>query len=156
MGYSPVGTAGAADYFEVTGVQLEAANTASPYAPNGATYQAELAACQRYYTRSGGLNLYNTVANVASLSSTTNCKTNVQLPVFMRTTPTSVDFSTLEWVNNNTTIRAINAAAINGGSSSNSFIQVDFTLASTDTLGSGGFVRTSNSLNGYLGFNAEL
>jgi hypothetical protein len=141
---------------DIWGVQLEAASTASNFQTATGTKQGELAACQRYYTRSGGLNLYNTVANVASLSSTTNCKTNVQLPVFMRTTPTSVDFSTLEWVNNNTTIRAINAAALNGGSSSNSFVQVDFTLATVDTLGSGGFVRTSNSLNGYLGFNAEL
>jgi hypothetical protein len=49
--FTPVGTAGANDYFEVTGVQLEAANTASPYAPNGANYGAELAACRYYYSK---------------------------------------------------------------------------------------------------------
>jgi hypothetical protein len=48
---TPVGTAGANDYFEITGVQLEAANSVSNYAPNGATFEAELAACQRYLPR---------------------------------------------------------------------------------------------------------
>jgi hypothetical protein len=46
--YTPVGTAGAADYFEVTGVQLEIASSASAYSPNSSTYALELAACQRY------------------------------------------------------------------------------------------------------------
>jgi len=46
---TPVGTAGANDYYEITGVQLEVANTASPFAPNGATFAAELSACYRYY-----------------------------------------------------------------------------------------------------------
>ena len=43
------GTAGANDYFEVTGVQLEIASSASAYSPNAATQAAELAACMRYY-----------------------------------------------------------------------------------------------------------
>jgi hypothetical protein len=49
---TPVGTAGANDWFEVTGVQLEVGNQASPYTPAGSSYQAELAMCQRYYQKS--------------------------------------------------------------------------------------------------------
>jgi hypothetical protein len=47
--YTPVGTAGANDYFEVTGVMVEVGSQASPYAAATPTYATELAACQRYY-----------------------------------------------------------------------------------------------------------
>jgi len=52
--YTPVGTAGANDYYEITGVQIEIASSASAYSPATPTQQAELAACQRYFFKLGG------------------------------------------------------------------------------------------------------
>jgi hypothetical protein len=53
--YTPTtGTAGASDYFEFTGAQLEIGVTPSPFQMHGGSIQAELVAAQRYYRRMGG------------------------------------------------------------------------------------------------------
>jgi hypothetical protein len=47
--YTPVGTAGANDYFEITGFQIDIGSVALPVRRNGATIQGELLACSRYF-----------------------------------------------------------------------------------------------------------
>lgn len=46
---APVGTAGANDYYDITWVQLEPGATASAFHRSSPTFQAEFAACQRYF-----------------------------------------------------------------------------------------------------------
>jgi len=85
VSYTPVGTAGTNDYYEVTGFQLDISSVALPYRTAGTTYQAELAMCQRY------LPVLNASAKVLGFASSTT-QTFITFPFVVqpRVAPTGI------------------------------------------------------------------
>ena len=87
FGFTPVGTAGANDYYELTGIQLELGSVAQPFHTYAATIQGELDACMRYFQ------LIKVGQAWGTFYSTSAAALMVGLPVPMRVTPTAT-FST--------------------------------------------------------------
>jgi hypothetical protein len=150
--YVPVGTAGAADYFEVTGVQLEVGSVATPYAPYSSTYQGELAACQRYYWRTVADSAGDFIA-AGSANSTTEIAAIVHFPQTMRVAATSMDISGVGWVVPSVADYSFSGANLTSVTSNAT--RVNLTGGSGLTAHRPGFLRFDNSGN-YIGFSAEL
>jgi hypothetical protein len=148
--YTPVGTAGANDYFEVTGVQLEVGSVATPFHTYAATIQGELAACQRYYWRNTGSTGNNAVASGIS-SSSSNTFAVMHHPVQMRIAPTAVDYASIAVTNC--------TSYTNGGA----VVTLDMANALSSRLGVAVSGQTTNQptqvltqTGGYVGLSAEL
>ena len=153
--YTPVGTAGTNDYFEITGVQLEVGSVATPFHTFSTTIQGELAACQRYYIRKGA-DSTNTGAVWGQFvaTSTTQGWWQVPLPVQMRVAPTAIDYSGGRVTNVGTTTSA--ASAITLGSTTMSVTTGSGYLTTTTIVAGSYYWLTAASASDYIGFTAEL
>ena len=145
-------TAGANDYFDITGVQLEIAPQATPFSRAGGSIGGELALCQRYYWQSAGGAGVLLATGFATNSSTAGFM--VPHPVTMRSYPTPVAGVGQQWTFDGVSTNPVTYIGAGGG------------LAPTPQLGwvvtSGSYTQFrpyflySISSSGYIGFNAEL
>jgi hypothetical protein len=155
--YTPVGTAGAADYYEVTGVQLEVGSVATPFKTYAGTIQGELAACQRYYYRLTADTTYAYLA-FGMATSTTNGKVSVPAPSTMRVVPTAIDSptaSTLRFTDG-VSGTTCNASPTLDADTTNELLTFNVGVASGLTQYRPIWFGANNSSSAYIGFSAEL
>jgi len=152
--FTPTGTAGAADYYEVTGVQIEIGSQATPFARNAGTIQGELAACQRYYWRTTSNGTAATaIGQIATASSTTTASCPLRCPVTMRVTPTAVDFSNLAVLDIGAS--RINVTAVALDNPSPDIASVSLTSSGLTTQRNY-VLYNQSAATGFIGFSAEL
>ena len=134
--------------FYVTGVQLEAGTTASPFEYR--QYGTELALCQRYYAKIGVGTQYAGIA-MGATTTTTTAQVVIPLHTVMRASPTSTisNMAIGDWQTYTTAVSSV----------ANTFATPDVVLL---TFVSSGFVAYRpcffqiNTAGGYTDFSAEL
>ena len=154
--YTPVGTAGAADYMDIADVQWEVGSEATSFQTATGTIEGELAACQRYYYRisSTASNVYAYMTPSGSASSTTSAASVAVFPVQMRVVPTSLDYANLALTDNAANF-AVSVLALN--TQTGSPLGMHLTVTSSGlTVGKFYSLVANNSSSAHLGLSAEL
>jgi hypothetical protein len=153
---TPTGTAGANDYYEVTGVQIDIGSVALPFRTYAGTIQGELAACQRYFVNFIPSTAdYGTVISMFQAVSTTAAKGGLQFPVPMRTSA-SLTFSTAgNFTLANSAYTPIGVSSISYAVANSTSCRIDMSVASGLVAGNA-TALSGNNANLLAQASAEL
>jgi hypothetical protein len=151
--FTPVGTAGAADFYEITGLQVELGSSASTFSRSAANYDGELAACQRYYyVHASGT--AGTISNLLYFNSTT-VTGMLSFPVTMRVAPTGVSASGTSFYAAETGSNLDYFNSITAAKPTTTATQIFNATEASGTVGLSSIGYTNNA-SASLAFNAEL
>jgi hypothetical protein len=145
------------NYFNITGVQLEVGENATPF--EHLQYGQQLSLCQRYYQSFGGSNANETVGQGTSFS-TTNTYVLIHLLQTMRSVP-SLGYSAVgDWRLHypGVTGQEATVMAISTSDSNNTKVIVNTTTATNASMGGGKCIQLTadNTISARLTFSAEL
>jgi len=150
------GTAGANDYYEITGVQIDIGSVALPFRTYAGTIQGELAACQRYCLSLNGSANSNEYYGNGFGWNTGAAEILVTLKQTMRTSP-SVTYSTTYSkyrLFNNGTDAAKTPTGI--GMSYGGVNTISLNISATGVVSGGVWFFSATASDSYLLFSAEL
>jgi hypothetical protein len=153
---APTGTAGAADFVEITGVQIELGSYATTFSRTGGSIQGELAACQRYYYRSTGAGDQNRIATLGGNPTSSIFDCNVAVPSTFRGTVSAIDVANIGvYINNNNTVYSGGTWTVLTGIATAPTVRYTHTSGAM-TQGHNGFIVQNGATAGYFGLSAEL
>jgi hypothetical protein len=153
--FTPTGTAGANDFYEITGIQLEEGSSATPFSRAGGDFVGELARCQRYYWRTSTGGTYKGFGFGMGFS-TTQARCMIQFPQTMRTTPVGVDYGGAIAIMDSVTGYLATSMSIDGNVMTPQSAYVNVNVASGLTQYRPYFLYSIADANAYVGFSAEL
>jgi len=144
--FTPTGTAGTNDYFQITGVQLEQGTIATnlEWRPAG----VELTKLNRYFWEVNEAVSGVTTFGVCQAVSTTSGRCVIPNPVLMRAAPTAACTVGTLAVNVAGTATALTACAATSGGSGIGAIELTTTVASGQTAGQVEVLQSGNSTGG--------
>jgi len=151
---SNLGVGGAVnDYFEITGVQLEIGNTATPFEHRN--YADELARCQRYCFRVNGKTSDEKVIGAGMMFDTNTAIIVVHLPVPMRNSNQTVTEAECQVRSGNSLVDASITASVDETETCVAVL-MDADSGSPFTSGDGTLLRIDNTDTAFLMVDAEL
>jgi len=157
--FTPTGTAGAADYFELAAVQLELGSVATTFTRTGSSIGAELLLCQRYFEVMANGAEMSTLEQFGTLQcySTVNCFGSIPFKVTKRVAATGTISSASHFQVRTANAAQVTLTAFTTSSTANTtrMLNLNGTTSASLSVGAATIIECINA-SGLLTASAEL